>query len=171
MGRVKNATVPYLASVLILAVATYAFYHGYTLLTDLIDNSFPILEVLVGFVYLCAVVKLYPILFVKTDLFIPFYNVAMYPPRRSNISKMEWANEMMRRKRQGKLPFSSKYPNGWFSVCRSTELGKGEVKPVNMLGMSNEFSKTFFGVLIVPENKVKVCIAWLCISSALANAV
>ena len=142
MGRVKNATLPYILSFITLGLIICLFYQLYLAITSQFWSAYPFTELVVSFVCISVVLKFMPILFVKTDLFVPFYNIAMYPPKRSNISKMEWANEMMRRKKYGKLPFSSKYPNGWYSVCRSSDLAKGQVKPVNILGKSTAHRKT-----------------------------
>ena len=142
MGRVKNATLPYILSFITLGLIICLFYQLYLAITSQFWSAYPFTELVVSFVSISVVLKFMPILFVKTDLFVPFYNIAMYPPKRSNISKMEWANEMMRRKKYGKLPFSSKYPNGWYSVCRSSDLAKGQVKPVNILGKSTAHRKT-----------------------------
>lgn len=48
-------------------------------------------------------------------------------------SKMEIANEMMKRRRPGNLP--PVYPNGWFSVGRSIDLKKGDIWYKSMLGL------------------------------------
>lgn len=50
-------------------------------------------------------------------------------------SKMEIANEMMRRRRPGNLP--PVYPNGWFSVGRSMDLKTGDIWYKSMLGKSS----------------------------------
>lgn len=53
-------------------------------------------------------------------------------------TKAQAANEVRRRRKAGELP--PIYPNGWYRVLDSHQLGRGEVKSVSLLGILHMLS-------------------------------
>ncbi len=50
------------------------------------------------------------------------------------VTKRDFVNEVRRRKKMGEIP--PPFPNGWFSLLRSTELKAGQSTAVNALGQN-----------------------------------
>ena len=139
MGKIQNATLPYISSVIILSLANGVFMSFSLHIISLLEEISPFMEIVTCISWLLLHKTLIPFLFFRCDVFVQYHQIAMYPPKNTNYSRVEWANEMQRRRKNGKLPFSGKYPNGWFGIMRSCDLSKGEVKPMNILGERNHF--------------------------------